>query len=65
MNIALQIAANLAIVSEPFLPFTAAKLRTMLCLVHLPWHKRWRRRIVSPRDENRQARIAFPKSRRR
>lgn len=26
MNIALQIAANLAIVSEPFLPFTAAKL---------------------------------------
>jgi methionyl-tRNA synthetase len=39
MNIALQIAANLAIVSEPFLPFTAAKLRTMLCLAHLPWHK--------------------------
>ena len=30
MNIALQIAANLAIVSEPFLPFTGNKLRQQL-----------------------------------
>jgi len=30
LNIALQITTNLAIVCEPFLPFTAAKLRTML-----------------------------------
>ena len=30
MNIALQICANLTIVMEPFLPFTATKLRTML-----------------------------------
>ncbi len=30
MNIALQIAANLAIVSEPFLPFTGNKLRRQL-----------------------------------
>ena len=32
MNIALQIAANLSIVSEPFIPFTADKLKAMLAL---------------------------------
>ncbi|WP_031426510.1 methionine--tRNA ligase [Flavimarina sp. Hel_I_48] len=30
MNLALQIAASLAVLSEPFLPFTSAKLREML-----------------------------------
>jgi methionyl-tRNA synthetase len=37
MNIALQIAANLAILSEPFLPFTAKKLRKQLCLNETTW----------------------------
>lgn len=37
MNIALQISANLAIVCEPFLPFTAEKLRAQLDLEHLYW----------------------------
>ncbi|MBC8154844.1 MAG: methionine--tRNA ligase, partial [Bacteroidetes bacterium] len=37
MNIALQISANLAIVCEPFLPFTAEKLRAQLHLEHLNW----------------------------
>ena len=32
MNLALQIAASLAVLSEPFLPFTSAKLREMLNL---------------------------------
>lgn len=32
MNIALQIAASLTVLSEPFLPFTSAKLRKMLNL---------------------------------
>jgi methionyl-tRNA synthetase len=30
LNLAIQVSANLAIVAEPFLPFTAARLRTML-----------------------------------
>ncbi len=30
MNVALQIAAGLAVLSEPFLPFTATRLRNML-----------------------------------
>lgn len=37
MNIALQIAANLSIVSEPFIPFTASKLSNMLGLKDLLW----------------------------
>jgi methionyl-tRNA synthetase len=38
MNIALQITCNLAIVSEPFIPFTSAKLFAMLNLPTLKWH---------------------------
>jgi methionyl-tRNA synthetase len=37
MNLALQIAANLSIVCEPFLPFTATKLRKMLNIDALEW----------------------------
>lgn len=37
MNIALQIAANLAIAFEPFLPFSSKKLRDMLHLGDIDW----------------------------
>ena len=37
MNIALQIAANLSVLSEPFMPFSAQKLATMLGLEQLTW----------------------------
>ncbi|MBK5278952.1 MAG: methionine--tRNA ligase [Bacteroidia bacterium] len=37
LNIALQIAANLSIVSEPFLPFTSKKLKDMLNLGNVNW----------------------------
>jgi len=37
MHLSLQIAANLAIAFEPFLPFTSAKLRTMLNLETFNW----------------------------
>jgi methionyl-tRNA synthetase len=39
MNIGLQIAANLAIVCEPFMPFTAAKLCQMFGLSKLNWNE--------------------------
>lgn len=39
LNISLQIAANLSIVVEPFLPFTAKKLRGMLNFPQLDWSK--------------------------
>ncbi len=38
MNIALQIAANLAVLSEPFIPFTAQKLKVFLQAEHLAWN---------------------------
>lgn len=37
LNISLQIAANLAILGEPFLPFSAKKLREMMNQEVLPW----------------------------
>jgi methionyl-tRNA synthetase len=37
MNIALQISANLAVLCEPFLPFTAKKLQKMLRIENLTW----------------------------
>jgi methionyl-tRNA synthetase len=39
LNISLQICANLAILCEPFLPFTAAKLQKMLNMEKLPWRQ--------------------------
>ena len=38
MYIALQIAAALSILSEPFLPFTAKKLSNILKVTHLDWN---------------------------
>jgi len=37
LNLALQVSANLAVLCEPFLPFTARKLRDMLSLRQLEW----------------------------
>lgn len=37
LNVSLQIAAKLAVVSEPFLPFTSAKLQRMLNLKEMSW----------------------------
>lgn len=37
LNVALQIAASLAIVTEPFLPFTSRKLKNMLGVGDLAW----------------------------
>lgn len=39
LNIALQISANLAIAFEPFLPFSAAKLRKMLNMTECNWNR--------------------------
>lgn len=38
MNVALQISANLAIVSEPFIPFTSKKLFQLLNMQQLKWN---------------------------
>ncbi|MCM5662005.1 methionine--tRNA ligase [Galbibacter mesophilus] len=41
MNVALQIAAGLAVVSEPFLPFTSEKLKQMLAFSKLESDLQW------------------------
>lgn len=39
MNLSLQIVANLSILGEPFLPFTAEKIKSMLNLPSFSWHE--------------------------
>ena len=39
LNLALQISANLAILTEPFLPFTSRKLKSMMALHDLGWNE--------------------------
>ena len=37
MNVSIQIAASLAILSEPFMPFSSKKLKIILGLGHVTW----------------------------
>ncbi|MBB3836589.1 methionyl-tRNA synthetase [Runella defluvii] len=61
MHIALQIAANLAIVSEPFLPFTAEKLRNQLSLSHQQWAEAGRRDLLAEGQAVGEAFLLFEK----
>jgi methionyl-tRNA synthetase len=47
LNIGLQIAANLSILCEPFMPFTAEKLRTVLNINQLTWDDTGRADLLS------------------
>lgn len=47
MNLSLQICANLALLCEPFLPFSAEKLRNMLNLEKLEWRKAGNAELLS------------------
>lgn len=51
INISLQICANLAILAEPFLPFTAQKLQRMLNLKTLPWIEAGKDNLLNSGDE--------------
>jgi len=62
MNIAVQISANLAIVCEPFLPFTSAKLFKMLNLSTLKWsHAKNSNNISAGHKINENPEILFAK----
>lgn len=39
LNLSLQICANLSVLAEPFLPFTAERLRSMLQIERCAWHQ--------------------------
>ncbi|MFZ4724622.1 MAG: methionine--tRNA ligase [Paludibacter sp.] len=51
MHLSLQIAANLAIAFEPFLPFTSAKLRKMLNLSTFDWKELGRIDLLKAEDQ--------------
>ncbi|GAA4445920.1 methionine--tRNA ligase [Nibrella saemangeumensis] len=61
MNIALQITANLAIVCEPFLPFTADKLRQQLNMEKMTWINAGRADLLPDGHELGKGELLFAK----
>ncbi len=61
LNLSLQIAANLAIAFEPFLPFSAAKLRRMLNMQQCDWARLGHTDILPVGQELGKAELLFEK----
>jgi methionyl-tRNA synthetase len=61
MNLAMQIAANLAIAFEPFLPFMAKKLRAMLDMPEADWSKLGSTEILSAGAKVEKPELLFEK----
>ncbi len=61
LNLSLQIAANLSIAFEPFLPFSAAKLRTMLNLPEVQWNRLGDTNLLSAGHQLNQPQLLFEK----
>jgi len=59
LNISLQICANLAIVCEPFLPFTAKKLNGMLNIENKPWQEAGKTDLLEAGHELNKAAYLF------
>ncbi|MGN6647702.1 MAG: methionine--tRNA ligase [Cytophaga sp.] len=61
LHIGLQIAANLAIVSEPFIPFTSEKLFTMMNLKSKTWNDAGTIDLLKAGDQLNPAELLFDK----
>ena len=61
LNIALQLVANLAIAFEPFLPFSSAKLRTMLNMDSFEWDNLGRTDLLATGHQLGKAELLFEK----
>lgn len=61
LNIALNIAANLAVLAEPFLPFTAAKMFDMFNLKGLKWQDASRQDLLQAGQKINAASLLFEK----
>jgi methionyl-tRNA synthetase len=59
LNISLQICANLAILSRPFLPHTAEKMGYMLGVRHLAWSDAGKHSLLYPYDKLGQPELLF------
>ena len=61
MNLSLQLAANLAILSEPFLPFTAKKMQAMLHVDSCAWQQAGGIEVLSAGNAIEEAALLFEK----
>lgn len=61
LNLALQLVANLSIVAEPFIPFTARKLTRILNWEGLNWEKTGRSDLLKPDHQLNPAELLFSK----
>lgn len=61
LNLAIQISANLAIVIEPFLPFTSGKLKEMLNLGNFNWNRSGHINLLKEGDSLGEPRLLFDK----
>ena len=61
MNVCLQITANLSIISEPFIPFAAKKLQTMLNISVKEWEKAGDSELIPVGHKINQAELLFKK----
>ncbi len=61
LNVGLQIAANLAILAEPFLPFTSAKLFGMLNLKTQGWNRAGRMDLLERGHQLNESSLLFEK----
>ena len=61
MNIALQIAANLSVLSEPFLPKTAEKLRAILGVTDFTWNTAGKTNLLKSNQQIEKGTLLFEK----
>lgn len=61
MNIGLQIAANLAVLGEPFLPYTSTKLSNMLNMEKILWNEAGHINLLAPGHQINKAELLFEK----
>lgn len=61
LNLGLQIAANLAIAFEPFLPFSSAKLRSLLGMKDFKWENLGRTDLLAWGHQTAQPELLFEK----
>ena len=61
LNISLQLVANLAIVFEPFLPFSSEKLRKMINMPNFEWEQLGRTDLLKAGDQLGEPELLFEK----
>jgi methionyl-tRNA synthetase len=61
LNISLQVGASLAILAEPFLPFTSDKLKTMLNMNHGNWADAGKTNLLATDTQLKEATLLFEK----